>query len=275
MKYCCCATPDHYALVARAGFSRIALPGSFVAACDEAVFRATVCQLSQEEPVCRSLNAFCPPQIALVGPAFDRELLREYAKKLAARASVLGVRAVGVGSPNSRRLPDGFDRAEAMAQWETALSLLSEIFAPYRIDVLAEPLCTLECNWMNTTDEVLEVVRRLDLPNLGMVFDMYHAFVMGETDEPLRRAMPYVRLAHIAHYVDGEKHYLRTDHMGDCLPYFKALKAAGFDGEIAVEATYDALSTALPQSLEILRRCEQAAAEACAKDKAGIVPGCS
>lgn len=253
--YCCCAAPEHAALVASAGFDRIALQGTFVAGAEEPRLKELLRELDGLGLQCRSLNAFCPADIKLVGAEFDARRLAAYAARLAEKASLLGVEMVGVGSPNSRILPENFDRTTAMAQWLEALQVIAEAFRPFGIDVLAEPLCTLECNWMNTADEVAASLTKVE--GVGMVYDMYHAFAMGEDAETLRRVLPLVRLVHIAHLVDGKKHYLREAHLADCAPYFEVLRAAGYDGEIAVEATYDPLAEALPRSNLLLRRCAE------------------
>lgn len=254
--FSCCAVPENAALVAKAGFDRIALPGSRVAAMEIESVRALKAELDGLGLPCRSLNAFCPAQLKLVGPEFDAAKLADYSAGLAERAAILSVEKLGVGSPNSRILPPDFDRARAMEQWLTALRVISEAFRPAGIDVLAEPLCTLECNWMNTADEVAASVAHVG--GVGMVYDMYHAFAMGEDADAMRRVMPLVRLVHIAHLVDGEKHYLRAEHCADCAPYFAVLREAGYAGEIAVEATFDALDEALPRSNRLLRACADA-----------------
>lgn len=258
MKYCCCAAPENYDLVKKAGYERITFQASYVATCSEEEFENLCALVAQDGPKCRSLNAFCPASIPLVGLGHDPKELRKYTQHLGKRAALLGVEAVGIGSPNSRKLPEGYDRNLAMTQWEQSLKVIAEELEKFDIFALAEPLCTLECNWMNTTEEVLSSVKKLNLPNLGMVFDMYHAFAMGEDAKPMEAAMPYVRLVHIAQLVEGEKHYLRPDHREDCAAYFAVLRAWGYDGELAVEATYDPLEEALPRSLEILRDYENA-----------------
>lgn len=253
MQFCCCASFEDLPLVTSAGYDRIALSGTFLAVCGEDTFAQLCAAAADGSLVCRSLNAFCPADVKLVGEGYAPRRLGRYSRALAARASRIGVEAVGIGSPNSRKLPSEFDRGCAMRQWQASLRIICEEFGSCGISVLAEPLCTLECNWMNTTDEVREVVEQLSLPNLGMVFDMYHAFVMGEYDIPLRRAMPYVGEVHIAQFIHGEKHYLHPDHSADCAPYFAALRDLGYDGEIAVEAVHGSLPSALPRSLKLLR----------------------
>lgn len=253
--YCCCAVPENAALVASAGFDRIALQGTFVSAAEDTTLKELRKELDGLGLQCRSLNAFCPADIKLVGEGFDARRLADYAARLAEKSSLLGVEMVGVGSPNSRILPENYDRNTAMAQWTEALQVIAEAMRPFGISALAEPLCTLECNWMNTADEVAASLAQVK--GVGMVYDMYHAFAMGESAEMMRRVFPLVRLVHIAHLVDKQKHYLREEHIADCAPYFDVLRAAGYDGEIAVEATYDPLAEALPRSNLLLRRCAE------------------
>lgn len=253
MEYSCCTAFENLDLVAEAGFDAIALPGHFVAGCDEGVFERVCAKLAQSALSCHSLNAFCPAEIRLVGDGHDLRALEEYTCRLAARAQRLGVRCVGIGSPNSRRLPEGYDRTLAMKQWEGSLRVIAHILGQYQIRALAEPLCTRECNWMNTTAELLPVLRRLQIPNLGMVFDIYHAFAMGEDGQALQDAMPEVGLVHIAQAIGGEKHYLRHGHEADYKAYFDVLRNRGYCGEFSVEATYDPLETALPQTLAIMK----------------------
>lgn len=254
MQFCCCATLDKAKAVAAAGFDRIALPGSYVAACGDREIERICATLAETGLTCWSLNAFCPAEIKLVGEGYDGSALARYTQRLARNAKRIGVQAVGIGAPNSRELPAGFDRDLAMRQWETSLRILSDVLGCENLEALAEPLCTLECNWMNTTEEVCAVLDRLRLPNVGMVFDMYHAFVEKDGVEAVRRAMRYVREVHIAQFVNGEKHYLREDHAADCAGYFRLLREVNYSGEIAVEATYDALEEALPRSNMLLRR---------------------
>ena len=261
MQFCCCATPDLAKAVATAGFDRIALPGSYVARCDEQALEQAAKAVAEAGLTCRSLNACCPAEVKLVGEGHDPAALEQYARRLAKNAKYLGVEAIGVGSPNSRKLPADYDRKLAMRQWEQTLRILADSFGSEGLLTLAEPLCTLECNWMNTTAEVCEVLDRLQLPGVGMVFDMYHAFVAGDSVADIRRAMPYVHEVHIAQFVDGEKHYLREDHAADCADYFRLLRETGYNGEIAVEATYDALDEALPRSNRLLRLWAAGAAD--------------
>ena len=253
MIYTCCAPFEQFNLILESGYDGIVLQGSFLAKCDDATFLAVRKKFQEGNLITRSVNAFCPPEISLVGPEHNPKWIRAYTKCLAERAVQLGITHIAVGSPNSRKLPENFSGALAMEQWKATLLTISDVCAEYKLQVCVEPLCTLECNWMNSTLDVLSVVKRLNRDNIGMTYDIYHAFAMGENSEPLSQAMPYVKLLHISQYIDGEKHYLRRNLMMDYAEYFDVLKANRYDGEFVLEATYDPVSYAVPASLPIMK----------------------
>lgn len=253
MLYTCCAEFENFDIVRAAGYNGIVFQGSFLSGCDQATFDAIRQRLESGSLVTRSVNAFCPKEIALTGPGHDIRKIRSYTERLARRSVSLGITHLGIGSPNSRKLSEDYDRERAMNQWLETLSAIADICSDYALQACVEPICTLECNWMNTTGEVLSAVKRLNHPNLGITYDIYHAFAMGEDARPLQAALPYLKLLHISQYINGKKHYLRRDHMAEYQPYFVALKEYGYNGEFAIEATYDPLESSIPASLPIMK----------------------
>lgn len=253
MIYSCCAPLSLLDTVERAGYGRIILPGTEVAARSDQEVAAAVEKLRRSALTCRALNSFCTPELILCGPNYDPEKVRAYISRLAPRAAALGAVYIGVGSPKSRSIPDGFDKELAMDQWCQTLTILCDACAPHGITILLEAVCALEGNWMTTTASALEVVRRMDRKDLQIVFDTYHAFMMGEDAAPLKEAMPHVRLVHVAQDIVGQRHYLRWENFSEYKVYFDALLEAGFDGEVAVEAFYDDPAEQLPVTLEIMK----------------------
>lgn len=255
MIYTCCASFDQFDLVLQSGYDGIVLQGSFLARCGDAAFLAVKKKIRESNLITRSVNAFCPPEISLVGPTHNPKEIRAYTKCLAERAVQLGITHIAIGSPNSRKLPDHYNRALAMEEWKVTLLTISDVCAEYDMQVCVEPLCTLECNWMNSTQEALSVVKKLNRANIGMTYDIYHAYAMGENAEPLAEAMPYIKLLHVSQYIDGEKHYLRRNLVMNYTGYFEALMANHYDGEFVLEATYDPVIYGMPASLPIMKDC--------------------
>ena len=253
MIYSCCASLSLLETVERAGYDRIILPGTEVAAWSDQELAAAVEKLRQSRLTCRALNSFCTPELILCGPNYDPEKVKAYIDGLAPRAAALGAVYIGVGSPKSRSIPDGFDKDLAMDQWCETLNILCDACAPHGITILLEAVCAMEGNWMTTTASALEVVRRVGRKELQIVFDTYHAFMMDEDAAPLKEAMPHVRLVHVAQDIGGRRHYLRWEDFDEYKVYFDALLAAGFDGEVAVEAFYDDPAEQLPVTLNIMK----------------------
>lgn len=250
--YSCCAERSQIDLVRASGFDGIVFRGVWLAAQPLSQIRVLRGELEATGLVSRSVNAFCQPSVALTGPDFDAKKLADYTAALAERAVLLGIRDFGIGSPLSRQLSADYDRQRALEQWEEALLTMADICEPFAIRVLAEAVCTRECNFMNTTAETLAAVRRLDRDNLGLVFDLYHEVVMGENAGILEQALPYIRVLHIAEDRAGQKYYPEGSVRPAVEPYLTALRGR-FHGEFAVEASVGEAAVAFPAALRVMR----------------------
>jgi sugar phosphate isomerase/epimerase len=253
MKFGCCTSIENYDLVEACGFDRIILPGLAIFAMDEPAFADTSRKIAGGALECRGLNSFCSPQLVLCGTAYDEKAVLTYIQALAARAAKLGVTQIGIGSPMSRTISPEFSREKAMLQFMRSLTLMCNVCGPYGIDILLEAVCDLECNIVTTTNEARTIVEMLQIENLQLVFDTYHAYMMKEDNLPLRRAMPYVKLVHVAQNIENQRHYLRAANIDEYRVFTDVLLDAGYDGEISVEAFSDITGDQLDQTLVILR----------------------
>ncbi len=181
----CCADIDNYHALESIGFDFIELAGSKIAEMDGDEFeRIRKCIMKGQLP-CKSFNAFLPPKVKMAGEGYDYSVLKKYLESVLERGSYLGISSVGVGSPPSRTLPDGFDRKKAVRQITDFLKLASEIASKYSIKVLLEPLTKTQTNFINTTAEALEILSLLDTANVGLLIDLYHFMAEGECPESI------------------------------------------------------------------------------------------
>lgn len=253
MVYGCCTTIDKYDLLISSGYDRIILPAADITAMNTETFEQLTRTLGG--PVkCHALNNFCTPQLRLCGDRYSEEAVADYSRLLAERASRLGVRYIGVGAPKSRSIPPDFPRGMAVDQFEKSMRALSSACARYDIVVLLEAVCELECNFITTTEEAADFVEYMKADNFKLVFDTYHAYMMGEDAAPLRRAIKHIELVHIAQNIDNQRHYLRHDNFAEYQVFFNALLEGGYDGEVSVEAFYDDMEEQLDETLEIMKR---------------------
>lgn len=171
--------------------------------------------------------------------------------KLVPRAAELGITQVGIGAPLSRRIPPEFPKELARAQLLECMICAVQICRPYQIQILMEPICSQATNLLNTTEETLRFVRACD--SLGMVYDIYHACMMGEEPATVLPAIDKIKMVHIAHANHGRCLPTR-DNVYRYLPYLQMLQELGYRGEIAVECNMsDITPILLEESFQALK----------------------
>jgi D-psicose/D-tagatose/L-ribulose 3-epimerase len=101
-----------------------------------------------------------------------------------------------------------------------------------------EPLNRFECYFLNTMADARDYVRRVGRPNFGALYDTFHANieekdpigVIGETADVIRHV----------HVSENDRGTPGRGHV-DFTATFRALRAAGYDGWLTIEAFGQAL----------------------------------
>ena len=210
MKFGHCAQPGEFAAVKRSGYAFTELRGKAVAAMSDEAFDQVCREL---ELPCLGFNAYCPAEVVIAGPGYDRANTRAYAARLAARAGRLGIRQVGIGSPASRTLPEGYDRKKAKAQLREFLMDTAECFDPVGVKVALEP------------------------HKVGLILDFLNMELSGEDERELLTLVPSVLHTHISDY-DGtpyRRDELKPAYYERHRERLRRLKAAGYDGSVSIE----------------------------------------
>ena len=235
----CCTSFCQCRTAAQAGFDRVVLSASELAGAGPEQLQALEDNLGQWNLSCRSLNDFCRLPLKLCGPEYRLEPVEDYLKLLLPRAARLGVRQIGVGAPQSRMLPAGFPRERAAEQLRQWLERAAELAGPRGIRILLEPVCKQMTNFLNHTTQVLRLVEAGG--ELGMVYDIYHAWMMREPPAALAAAIGRVEMVHIAHAEHGRR-LLTWSSAQRYRPYADALLAGGYRGEVALECRMDGVT---------------------------------
>lgn len=102
----------------------------------------------------------------------------------------------------------------------------------YGVNIVLEHTNRFEHNTIHTTVEAIDVIDRVDRPNLGLAIDTYHAYLEEEDPyEAIRRAKEYVKYFHLhdsdrgpAGASNGELDFDRI---------FSVLKEIGYSGFLA------------------------------------------
>ncbi len=175
-----------------------------------------------------------PPGLYITHPdAAIRGKTAAYFTELVHLCADLGGKVMIIGSPKQRSLLPGVSEAQA-------LDFAAEVFRPslepaarFGVTLAFEPLGPIETDFLNTVEQSLELVRRLDHPNFQLNID-----VKAMSSEP--KPIPDVIRAaagHIAHVQVNDPNLLGPG-MGDVQyePIIAALREVGYDGWLSVEA---------------------------------------
>jgi len=101
------------------------------------------------------------------------------------------------------------------------------------VKLSVEPLNRFECYFLNTADAAAELVRRVDDPAYGYLFDTFH-FNIEEASLPDAIARTAHAINHV-HISENNRGAPGTGHI-DFPAVFRALRRAGYDGWLTVEA---------------------------------------
>ena len=251
----CCAPVEFSGDVARFGFDFIELPGKQLHAQTAEEFLGTERTLSAAGLRCLALNAYCPPEIVIAGAGFRLENATAYARSLARRASALGVENIGIGSPASRNLPEGYDRALAWSQAVDFVKTTAEEFAKLGITVCVEAVGRCYCNFINTLDEAIALANAVKLENCKIVADFYNMEHVGEADIDLAGYLPMIGHAHISDDDESpqRRYFLKPQKAALHKLRLGYLYRLGYDHKISLEIDVPPDECLCAESLDIMR----------------------
>ena len=81
-------------------------------------------------------------------------------------------------------------------------------------------------------------MRRVGHPNVGILLDYYHMCVEKEDLAVVAKAAGSGRLGHV-HISSPTRYFPRGKEAEACIPFFAALKKAGYDGRMSAECYGD------------------------------------
>lgn len=100
------------------------------------------------------------------------------------------------------------------------------------VGVVIEPINRYETDFLNTVDEVLALIQRIDHPRLGLVADTFHMNIEEVSiEESLRTAAPYLRHVHVA---DSNRRAPGLGHL-DFRKILAVLREVGYRGYLSAE----------------------------------------
>jgi len=207
---------------------------------------ATEGQLSQHLQKMRSLktklyavNIFIPGNIKVVGPEVSEVALLSYVEIVFQHARAAGVDMIVWGSGGSRRVPDGFDKEKAKEQFIINARKVAVLAKKYKITLALENLNSGETNFINTLQEALDVVKKVNHPNFLLCADIYHMLKEGEPASVIEQTGPYLVHCDLA---EKENRAAPGVNKENFVPYFKALKKVNYKGKLILECQWTNLA---------------------------------
>ena len=208
-------------------------------------------QMQDSAIPCRAANMFLPKDLPVTGPQVNYERLARYTEVACERARRAGIEAIVFGSGGARRVPDGFPRAAAEEQLTRFLSLLGPIAQKHGVVFVVEPLRQKECNIFNTVAECATFVEKADHPNVMLLVDAFHWASENEPAQSIVANGSLLRHAHVATYASR---IAPGAEECDFLPFFQALKRAGYDGRLSIESKWTNMAEEAPRAIATLKR---------------------
>ena len=234
------------------GFDYIESPVVKTSAMEEKEFTEAVRLVEGSSLRCEAFNVLFPGDIRLTGPDVDPNKIREYLRKAFPRISRLGAKVAVFGSGGARKIPEGWNREEAWKQFVDAAGIVGDVAAAYGLTIAMEPLNRKETNILNSVEEGFRFVQEVNHPNIQLLADFYHMRMENESMNILMKAGPVLRHLHIA---NSHGRVYPLDPSEDSYPeFFEALKNAGYEGRISIEAGTEDMDREAPIALKLLRK---------------------
>lgn len=246
---------EEISLAGQIGFDYIELTGKYLVSLDEKDFGKLAGILDRHHLECMGINGYCPADIVIAGPGFEIKRAKQYAKRVALRAKELGTSYAGIGSPNSRMLPQGYSRELARIQVMDFLKATAEEMGKYGITVCLEALAPCYCNFINHVTEAAELTREIGWESIRTVLDFYNMEYTGEADLDLSPWMKELVHGHISDDAGSprKRYFLNPKKKEIHQRRLRGLKNSGYGGAISIEVDLPLDAGRGAESLKILR----------------------
>ena len=204
---------------------------------DEAEFEKNLEKLAASPLPILACNGFIrPANLHCVGPDANHDLILTWAETTFRRMKKANGKFIVFGSGSARKIPDGWPKEKAEAQFVALLKLLGPLAEAQGITVTIEQLRAEECNFINHIGEGAALIRAAGHPNIRMLADLYHIACGGDTPADLKAAMDVVVHVEIAEKVGRTVPGISGD---DFRPYFRVLRETGYKGVVSIEGKWE------------------------------------
>jgi len=239
----------------KVGYKYCELALSGIAKLSDEDFAALKAKLAETGITPVSANGMFPGEISLLLGKDGYKAVEEYLDIAFPRAKELGIPVIILGSGNSRKIPEGMTKAEAE---ELFCAVCKDVISPkcteYGLMIGIEELNKGECNFINSCKDAMELIRRMDVPNIKLLVDFYHSINEGDTVEELRAFGKDGYIVH-CHYGSPINERKMPKHGIDehlVKEYMEMLKSFGYEGAFSLEGKMSDFESDITEALEIM-----------------------
>ncbi len=180
------------------------------------------------------MNIMLPGSFRLTGPAADHPAALDWLDAAFARAVQAGTRKIVFGSGGARNRPEGTELATGLAQLTVFARDLAALASRHGLCIGLEALRAAESNILTTQAEAAAFVKTIDSPAFGLTVDAFH---MGQMSEPYGVLSGLEAPIIHAHIASAGRHFPKAEDPDDYATFIAALREAGYDDSISIEAS--------------------------------------
>ena len=251
MRFGVCCNSSRFAEIKKAGYDYGEMCLSAVAALSEEEFCRVKAEVEASGIAAEAFNGFFPGTMRLTGPDTDFHAIEAYANAALKRASLLGGKIAVLGSGGPRRIPEGFDRSIAGAQFLRVLQICGKAAAENGMTVALEPLNKLETNIVNTVEEGAYFVRAAGEAGTKLLADFYHVFREDEPMSHIEAAGDVLVHTHLARG-NADRKMPKEEDTDTLRTWAEALSAAGYEGRMSLEGDMENFSETVLKTRSLL-----------------------
>jgi len=183
----------------------------------------------------------------------------EYIEHTVWLAKTLGVDTITMSGPNRKTTPADIDwESTGKPRYIEVLRYYADKCKEAGLDLLIEPINEQEQSYIATVAAAESVVHAVQKDNVGIILDYFHFIMQNDHWEDVLRLCANGTIRHI-HFAEPENRiYPVREHLAQYREVLHAMKEAGYNGRISVEAfAHGELEKTLHEGLQVLQESLQ------------------
>lgn len=200
-----------------------------------------------------AFNSFIPAQHRITGPDVKLDEALNYCRTAMARCRAIGADVIVLGSGGARRVPEGFEREQALAQFVEFGRALGPLAEEAGIDIAIEPLNKREDNLINSVAHGARLVDEIGHPRIQLLADLFHMFEDGESLYSVTMAGSKVKHTHVADLGRVPPGFASGGE-ANFKGFFRHLKGAGYEARCSFEGSFADIAAQSKPLLDLLKQ---------------------